>query len=41
MFELGYFQASGGQALNLFVESPAMPKQAISGSMLFHDRAPI
>jgi hexosaminidase len=37
-FELGYFQASGGQALNLTIESPTMPKQAVSGSMLFHDK---
>jgi hypothetical protein len=37
-FELGYFQATGGQALNLSIESPSMPRQAVSSSMLFHDK---
>jgi hypothetical protein len=38
-FELGYFQATGGSSLDLWVEGPGMPKQAVAGEMLFHDKA--
>jgi hypothetical protein len=38
-FSLGYFQAYGPMALELFVEGPGMPRQRISGSMLYHARS--
>jgi hexosaminidase len=37
-FELGYFQATGGSSLNLWLEGPGMPKQTVTGGMLFHDK---
>jgi hypothetical protein len=37
---LGYFQAYGPMALELFVEGPGMPRQRVPSTMLFHDRGP-
>jgi hypothetical protein len=36
---IGYFQAYGPMALELFVEGPAMRRQRIPATMLFHDPA--
>jgi hypothetical protein len=38
-FSLGYFQAYGPMALELFIEGPGMPRQRVSGGMLFHARS--
>jgi hexosaminidase len=37
-FELGYFQATGSSSLDLWLEGPGMPKQAVGGGMLFHGK---
>ncbi len=36
---LGYFQAYGPMALEMYIEGPGMPRQRISGSMLYHARS--
>lgn len=36
---VGYFQAYGPMALEMFVEGPGMPRQRVPSAMLFHDRA--
>ncbi|HEX2722040.1 MAG TPA: chitobiase/beta-hexosaminidase C-terminal domain-containing protein [Gemmatimonadaceae bacterium] len=36
---LGYFQAYGPKVLELFIEGPGMPRQRISGQMLYHARS--
>ena len=38
-FSLGYFQAYGPMKMDLFIEGPGMPRQRLSGSMLFHARS--
>ncbi|MDB4889618.1 MAG: beta-galactosidase/beta-glucuronidase [Gemmatimonadetes bacterium] len=35
---LGYFQAYGPMALELFIEGPGLPRQRVPDTMLFHDR---
>lgn len=36
--ELSYFQASGGQALGLWIEGPATPEHIVPPGMLFHGK---
>jgi hypothetical protein len=35
---VGYFQAYGPMALELYIEGPGMPRQRVPDRMLFHDR---